>query len=1082
MTAVGDRETSPSPFHDALTRADHGEAPVSGDISALGETLVAQRLARWRRDLGEDIHGPGRLERRLALEGCDLDRARRILAKPPTGERPRLWTQATTVLARSDLARHGQISEVQEGDLPFVDLWRPIAAWVATSWWEDLALDQRERISPEVRKDREHTLLRRLAHLGADPLWQLFVEARDPVAMVQRIADPAALAPRERYRCFLGELAASRLEPLVEIAGVLVRHVVTSIEQWRSASSELVDRLVRHRRAISSALGIAAEGESLVLERVASGHGDSHRGGRSVAVVAYRDPAGTLHRCVYKPKDLELEAFLGELLGSIDTGEDAPLRAPRVFTGDGWGVAEFIDATPPRDSEALRRFYRNAGRLLAVLFVLGESDAHLENLIACDDQLVPIDAETLLGARVREGLPAADARTDTTPPPPDDARFWQIDESVMRVGLLPSWRLVGPRRTPLDVSVLGAGATPPRSNLHRGWRDLNTDAMLRQPAPAPETIPACVPGGINRTAEHVDEIVAGLSDELARIVAAREDWLGPTGHLERGRGRRGRIVLRNTRVYAILREGLVTADALRDEAAQGLAIEPLARAWLHLGDPETIWAFLRSEIEQLATLDLPMFDHRIGETALDLGSGRLLEGLLDHDGLSIARARLASLTPELVDFQRRLARGSLRSRFMSDPRDLEMLDEAAIDEGPKGSLAETPEVEHLDVAVATRRILDEVVAAALDDGQGTPRWLGVDLIGDTARHGFGILNASLYGGTAGIALALAAGERGDLANRAVAALIELARAEMGLRRRWWRDQSLGLAGAGGQLLTLALLAERSPDSSTEYRCALDALIEALDGERIRHEHTADVLGGLAGLLGALIRIETPKSLELALAAADRILELQTPYGAWATAQGELLAGFSHGASGIVAVLGGVAPLVSALGDRNACRLRDAIRRGIDFETTLFDPHEGNWRDRRAGRSGTMTSWCHGAPGVALARMALGELLTDAHEDEITRWRVEAEIALDTTARTRRRSRSLCCGAPGRAVILALGGRHDEARRTLAVAVAGHQRLDGSQVSEERPGLFTGTAGLALAGLDIELATAVLSAGVLGRRP
>ena len=41
-------------------------------------------------------------------------------------------------------------------------------------------------------------------------------------------------------------------------------------------------------------------------------------------------------------------------------------------------------------------FYRRQGVLLALLYLLGMTDIHHENLIACADQPVLVDVETLL--------------------------------------------------------------------------------------------------------------------------------------------------------------------------------------------------------------------------------------------------------------------------------------------------------------------------------------------------------------------------------------------------------------------------------------------------------------------------------------------------------------------------------------------------------------------------------------------------------------------------------------------------------------------------------------------------------------
>src|SRR5208283_1656347 len=83
-----------------------------------------------------------------------------------------------------------------------------------------------------------------------------------------------------------------------------------------------------------------------------------------------------------------------------------------------------------------------------------------------------------------------------------------------------------------------------------------------------------------------------------------------------------------------------------------------------------------------------------------------------------------------------------------------------------------------------------------------------------------------------------------------------------------------------------------------------------------------------------------------------------------------LTGMSHGASGIAFAL---LELHAATG---RSQFLEAARGGFAYEDSLFDPKVGNWPDlRAAGDPGTAPlppshgrTWCHGAPGIALARL------------------------------------------------------------------------------------------------------------------
>src|SRR6185436_6868740 len=91
---------------------------------------------------------------------------------------------------------------------------------------------------------------------------------------------------------------------------------------------------------------------------------------------------------------------------------------------------------------------------------------------------------------------------------------------------------------------------------------------------------------------------------------------------------------------------------------------------------------------------------------------------------------------------------------------------------------------------------------------------------------------------------------------------------------------------------------------------------------------------------------------------------------WPSALGSAgLAGFAHGASGITWAL---AHLETATGEP----MDREIEGGLAYERSLYLNADGNWRDLRRWRVDawkpgtpppTSMAWCHGAPGIGLAR-------------------------------------------------------------------------------------------------------------------
>ena len=125
---------------------------------------------------------------------------------------------------------------------------------------------------------------------------------------------------------------------------------------------------------------------------------------------------------------------------------------------------------------------------------------------------------------------------------------------------------------------------------------------------------------------------------------------------------------------------------------------------------------------------------------------------------------------------------------------------------------------------------------------------------------------------------------------------------------------------------------------------------------------------------------------------------------WPSTDGLCLGGLAHGTGGIalaLARLAGAASREDFVG---------AARAAYRHESVLFDAATANWpalvKDGAGVRRLDMKTWCHGAPGIALSRLAARGLGDPALGREL-------EIALDATRRTGLLSLDhVCCGNAG----------------------------------------------------------------------
>jgi lantibiotic modifying enzyme len=251
-------------------------------------------------------------------------------------------------------------------------------------------------------------------------------------------------------------------------------------------------------------------------------------------------------------------------------------------------------------------------------------------------------------------------------------------------------------------------------------------------------------------------------------------------------------------------------------------------------------------------------------------------------------------------------------------------------------------------------------------------------------------------------------------------------------------------------------------------------------EEVGPRHELDLVSGSAGgVAGAVLLAEVlgdRRLLEVAELHAERVLEharseergWSWPSPAWPSKRN--LTGFSHGAAGIGFAL---LELHRVTGEG---AYRQAAQQAFEYERAWFDPARGNWPDFRedpANRKLTgrrrvppafQVAWCHGAPGIALSRIAAARILDDPMLE------VEARKGLDVSEATTKgwlggqeADFCLCHGLAGNAEVLALGGRAAVAEEIARVGMERHSggagRWPFAMGAHESPGLMTGLAGV-----------------------
>lgn len=832
---------------------------------------------------------------------------------------------------------------------------------------------------------------------------------------------------------------------------VLVRQVMMSVEQWVRCSLEFLGHLCADWQAIQTLFNL--EGPPGILTRIEGGAGDQHRQGRSVMMVQFSSG----FQVVYKPRSLAVEQHFQELLAWLNAhGQQHPFRTVKVLDRHTHGWVEFIQARPCTTSDEVVRFYERQGGYLALLYAIEATDFHFENLVAAADQPVLVDLESLFHPRVEEhaGQPALMTLAGQ-----------KMAYSVLRTGLLPQRVWANEASDGVDISGLGTldGQLSPYPTLQ--WDALGTDEMHIARKRIPMT------GGSNRPTlngdpvrliDHVDAIMNGFTRTYQLLLTHRKGLLADDGPLARFKDDEIRAIMRPTHTYFVLLQESFHPDLLRDALDRDRHFDHL---WLGINRLPYLATLIPAEREQLWQGDVPFFATRPGSRHLWTDTGHCVHDFFEESGMHYAYYRLQQLSETDMDQQLWFIRAALATIAETPHR-------------PSGGKYQLPEsataVSQTVLRAAACAIGDQLEAMCLKEAQEVS-WIGLTLT-NNRYWSLVPLGVDLYSGLPGIALFLAylgtiTGEPRytQLARDTTATIKNLLKANQA------QLTTLGaFNGWGGIIYTWVHLGV--------LWCQPDLLAEAEEYTHllttfIKEDKELDIIGGAAGCIGALLSLYHVTASDPALRAAvqcgDYLISQAHTYGqgiGWLTheKQDKPLAGFSHGAAGIAWAL---LELAAVTGHK---RFHTAALAAISYERSCFSETARNWPDLRApeilgldvddGRPRFATLWCHGAPGIGLARL---RALRHYDAPDI---RAEIDMALETTLNQGfGLNHCLCHGDLGnletilQASLMLDDPQWEAHRRRLTAGIMAsskeHGWLCGSTLSVEEPGLMTGLAGI-----------------------
>jgi len=671
---------------------------------------------------------------------------------------------------------------------------------------------------------------------------------------------------------------------------------------------------------------LSQERNSLVISAIRTGAGDRHRDGRSVAFIQFACGDAV----VYKPRSLGVDIFYTRSLESILTelGDDSyhHLRHCDRHT-HGWST--FAKHQPCENHEELRLYYRRLGVQLALLYAFDATDMHLENIIASGSHPHVVDLEALF--HPRQDPADQDSRSAQT----SDSLGWRAyHRSVMRVGLLPSMTSIDGSGEMVELSGMGGTAGQLTPDAQPVFGDVGKDTMSitrkRLTLPGGQNQPKLKGSETDPRAFALD-IDSGFEAAYRRIAERAATEAGIDGLLAGADALSVRAVLRHTRTYAVLLRDSYHPDFMRDAIDRSIHFEWL---WRSRTDRPGHAEVIEAEILDLENGDVPLFTSAPNSTSVWTSTGKEIRNYFSGASLSHVRRKLGLFSREDLDRQRWFVRASLASldRSPSVSRGGEAVAHARA--------SSTFASEQASASELAQRLGFHLSRIAYEEASSVT-WLGLNLVNER-YWALQPVGEDLYNGRLGIALFL----------------LEL---------------SHSCSDRDARRIAEKVLADRA----AQMRSALE---RGLDGGKSVHEANLGAFGPLCGSALVLARGARLLGREDWLSLAVESMVSVSDY----VVNDQSLDIISGSAGYALACL----DLFAAVGEPRLVECAHFAARHLQASATHTD-HGCGWFTRIDAHK-PLTGFSHGASGIALALLKVGECTGDSLLTELAHSAVEYE--------------------------------------------------------------------------------------------
>jgi type 2 lantibiotic biosynthesis protein LanM len=803
------------------------------------------------------------------------------------------------------------------------------------------------------------------------------------ISISSRLGELTAESPNERYQEYFKLLEDSHhVRAFFDTYPVLARCLTEHTLMFSSYVREIIVNYSSDWNKFKSKLGNGSEYDCLTGIEI--GAGDTHNKGKSVAILKFNSGA----KLVYKPHSLRIDECYNAMLDWINQrGIKYLLSSPNVLNCGAYGYHEFISHNPCQSSMEVEQFYYRLGALTALCYTCGATDYHSENIIASGAQPVLIDLETIFTPLTETQLQYVLG----------EQRLRTVFSSLMLPGVYSPNPLLD-----IDLSAVG-GRGGQKSQLMKIQRinDVGTDeAYLIDDfyTTAEKQNRPILNGEYMDVSMYTKHMIEGFSDLYRLILTHRDTFIRDI--LLPYSDAMGRHVMRATALYGKLLTHSMHPDYLQNESDRNRLLH------IMVVDNSTFppQAVIEHELEQMQRQDIPYFMFSLNSHDLYDMNGVCIRDFYPMSIIELVEHYLMQLSEDDLSIQLQYLRWSLSSLEDSDHH------------SDGHSYRQRSDMYNRHTTVLTQDLIDnenritQFQQSATSIGNSIMRrifktndsnvlCIGFAIVGEEDKHKPVWLEHNLYSGLGGYVLYLA---------QLTHITCDQQYREMGRQLlNAMHSNKLKLDEASElhkeiTISTSAFLGESTHIYALIY-CGLlwkdDTLLEDAKNRlpvlmrSIEQETQYDIIAGLAGCIIVMLRVyealHDVEYLHVAQAAGERLYTLmeELNFDAVSTTDSDgmsnqlvddhhnttnsniLLTGLSHGAAGLAWAFTWLArSSYNHSNHSSGDQYLIMANRLLVYENHFYSEIEQNWRDLRiTDRHEFADFWCHGAPGIALAR-------------------------------------------------------------------------------------------------------------------